>query len=242
MKEHLTRRDLIRKIGLGAAALATTPINQVLAVTGKAADERPAGFVLPPLPYAYSALEPHLDARTMEIHHGKHHLTYVNSLNAALKDHPDLLRQPIEQLLKNLNDLPETVRTPVRNFGGGHYNHMLYWTFLKPGGGGEPTGHLAAAIQKYFGSFAAFKEQLSAAAVKQFGSGWGWLVKNRDGSLAIISTSNQDSPVSNGQVPLLTVDVWEHAYYLHYQNRRADFVSAWWNVVNWDAVAMGLDR
>jgi len=237
MNEHLTRRDLLRKLGLGAAAITARPLNRVMAAAGEALEERPAEFTLPPLPYAYDALEPYLDARTMEIHHGKHHQAYVNSLNAALKDHPRLLGKPIEQLLEHLDDVPEKVRTAVRNFGGGHYNHTLYWNCIKPGGGGEPTGDLARAISRKFGSFAEFKDRLTAAAIRQFGSGWAWLVKTRRGDLEIVATSNQDCPLSQGQTPLLTVDVWEHAYYLKYQNRRSEFVTAWWNVVNWDAVA-----
>jgi Fe-Mn family superoxide dismutase len=242
MHERVTRRNLLRQFGLGLAALTARPLNRVMAAAGESLDHGPEGFRLPPLPYAYDALEPHLDARTMEIHHGKHHQAYVNSLNAALKGQPDLLGKPIEQLIKNLDTVPENLRTAVRNFGGGHYNHMLYWTCLKPNGGGEPTGQLAKAIKKKFGKFADFKEQFSAAAVKQFGSGWAWLVKNRNGSLSIVPTSNQDNPISQGQIPLLTVDVWEHAYYLKYQNKRTEFVAAWWNVVNWDAVAMGFAR
>jgi len=242
MHERVTRRNLLRHLGLGLAAFTARPLNRVMAAAGETLDYGPDGFTLPPLPYACDALEPHLDARTMEIHHGKHHQAYVNSLNAALKDHPNLLGKPVEQLLKDLDNVPEKVRTAVRNFGGGHYNHMLYWTCMKPNGGGEPTGELAKAIKKKFGRFAEFKEQFSAVAVKQFGSGWAWLVKNRNGSLSIVPTSNQDNPISAGQIPLLTVDVWEHAYYLKYQNRRAEFVAAWWNVVNWDAVAMGFAR
>jgi len=237
LNERVTRRNLLRQLGLGLAALTARPLNRVMAAAGESLDYGPEGFRLPPLPYAYDALEPHLDARTMEIHYTKHHQAYVNSLNAALKDFPDLLGQPIEQLLKELDTLPEKVRTAVRNFGGGHYNHTLYWNCMKPNGGGEPSGPLAKAIKKKFGKFADFKEQFSGAAIKQFGSGWAWLVKNRNGSVSIVPTANQDNPISHGQYPLLTVDVWEHAYYLKYQNRRSEFVAAWWNVVDWDAVA-----
>jgi Fe-Mn family superoxide dismutase len=192
---------------------------------------------LPALPYAYNALEPHIDARTMEIHHTKHHAGYVNNLNNALKGHPELEAMSIEDLLKNLAKVPEDIRTAVRNNGGGHYNHSIFWTIMSPNGGGKPSGVLAEAIDKAFGSFDNFKEQFSNAALTRFGSGWAWLVKNNDGSLAVVSTPNQDNPISNGQYPLMGIDVWEHAYYLHYQNRRADYVKSWWNLVNWDEVA-----
>ncbi|MCX7886257.1 MAG: superoxide dismutase [Verrucomicrobiae bacterium] len=199
--------------------------------------EGPSGFTLPPLPYSYEALEPHLDAQTMEIHYTKHHQAYVNALNAALKDHPLLRARSVEQLLERLEELPDKVRTAVRNFGGGHYNHVFYWSCMKPGGGGQPTGAFAKAIRKQFGGFGEFKQKFSAAAVGVFGSGWAWLVKNRKGQLSIITTANQDCPLSEGLTPLLTLDVWEHAYYLKYQNRRADFVAAWWHTVDWEAVA-----
>jgi Fe-Mn family superoxide dismutase len=192
---------------------------------------------LPELPYAYDALEPHIDARTMEIHHTKHHAGYVNNLNNALKGHPELEAMSIEDLLKNLDKVPENIRTAVRNNGGGHYNHSIFWPIMSPNGGGKPSGALAQAIDKAFGSFDNFKEQFSNAALTRFGSGWAWLVKNSDGSLAVVSTPNQDNPISNGQYPLMGIDVWEHAYYLHYQNRRADYVKSWWNLVNWDEVA-----
>ncbi|MBM3860000.1 MAG: superoxide dismutase [Verrucomicrobia bacterium] len=242
MNERVTRRNLLRNLGLGVAAFTARPLNRVMAAAGEPLHQPPTEFTLPPLPYADNALEPHLDARTMEIHYGKHHQAYVNSLNAALKGHANLLSKPIEQLLKNLNDVPEKLRTPVRNFGGGHYNHVFYWNCMKANGGGEPAGDLAKAIKKKFGSVIAFKQLFSATATRHFGSGWGWLVKNRKGDLAVVSTPNQDCPLSHGQIPLLTVDVWEHAYYLHYQNRRSDFVAAWWNVVNWDAVAAEFGR
>jgi len=242
MNKSLSRRKLLKQIGIGAAALAGQPLTKLIAAGQTTATDVPGGFVLPPLPYAYDALEPHLDAETMRIHHGKHHQTYVNNLNAALKDHTDLLRKPVEQLLRDLSRVPETVRTAVRNHGGGHYNHLLFWTCMSPKGGGEPTGELAAAIGKGFGSITGFKEQFATAAVKHFGSGWAWLVKDKKGALSIVTTADQDSPVSNGFVPLLCVDVWEHAYYLKFQNRRADYVAAWWNVVNWDAVNLGFER
>ena len=194
-------------------------------------------FKLPPLPYAEDALEPHIDARTMSIHHDKHHAGYTNNLNAALEGHADLADKSIEELLGNLDALPESIRTAVRNNGGGYANHSLFWEVMDPDGGGEPTGDLAAAIEKAFGSFAAFKDQFSKAAATRFGSGWAWLYVGRDGALAVASSPNQDTPQMEGNTPILGLDVWEHAYYLNYQNRRPDYVSAWWNVVNWDSVA-----
>lgn len=194
-------------------------------------------FKLPSLPYAEDALEPHIDARTMSIHHDKHHAGYTNNLNAALEGHADLADKSIEELLGNLDALPESIRTAVRNNGGGYANHSLFWEVMDPDGGGEPTGDLAAAIEKAFGSFAAFKDQFSKAAATRFGSGWAWLYVGRDGALAVASAPNQDTPLMEGNTPILGLDVWEHAYYLNYQNRRPDYVSAWWNVVNWDSVA-----
>jgi len=191
---------------------------------------------LPKLPYAFDALEPHIDARTMEIHHGKHHATYISNLNKALEAHPDLQAKSAADLVRDLNALPEGIRNVVRNNGGGHLNHSLFWEIMGPAGGGSPSGQLAAAIDQAFGNFAALKEKLSAAAVGQFGSGWGWLVM-KGGKLEIVARPNQDSPLMDGSTPLLGVDVWEHAYYLKYQNRRADYLQAWWNVVNWNAVA-----
>ena len=193
-------------------------------------------FELPPLPYAHDALEPHIDARTMEIHHGKHHAAYVNNLNAALEAHPNLLNKGIEDLVRNLDAVPEAVRIAVRNNGGGHANHSMFWTWMGPGQGGAPKGDVAKAIDKAFNSFEAFKEALAKAAMGRFGSGWAWLVTEADGGLKIVSTANQDTPLSDGLSPVLGLDVWEHAYYLKYQNRRADYVSAWWNVVNWSEV------
>lgn len=195
-----------------------------------------AEYTLPPLPYDHGALEPHIDAKTMEIHHGKHHAAYVNNLNAALKDHPDHQGKTIEALISNLNALPEGIRTAVRNNGGGHANHSLFWQIMKPGGGGEPTGAIAQAITSELGSFAAFKESFAKAAATRFGSGWAWLVVGTDGKLAVTSTPNQDSPIMDGLTPILGLDVWEHAYYLKYQNRRPDYVAAWWNTINWDEV------
>ncbi len=194
-------------------------------------------FTLPPLPYGYDALEPNIDARTMEIHHTKHHQGYVNNLNAAIEKAPELQNKSLDELLKNLNAVPEKVRTAVRNNAGGHWNHSLFWTIMAPNAGGEPGGELASAIGKAFGDFSKFKEQFSAAASGRFGSGWAWLVSDAGGGLSIESTPNQDNPVMDGRHPILGVDVWEHAYYLKYQNRRADYLSAWWNTVNWPEVA-----
>ncbi len=193
-------------------------------------------YTLPALPYAYDALEPHFDARTMEIHHTKHHQAYINNVNTALADSP-LLNKSVEDLVSDLNAVPEAVRTAVRNNGGGHANHSLFWTVLSATGGGKPTGDLAAAIDKACGSFDAFKEQFGKAATTRFGSGWAWLSVKADGSLVVESTANQDSPLSEGRTPILGLDVWEHAYYLHYQNRRPDYIGAFWNVVNWAEVA-----
>ncbi len=195
-----------------------------------------AEFTLPPLPYDFGALEPHIDAKTMEIHHDKHHQAYVTNLNNALKDHPELQSKTIEALISDLNAVPESIRTAVRNNGGGHANHSLFWQIMKPGGGGEPTGAIAQAIQSELGGFAKFKEDLNKAGATRFGSGWAWLVKGKDGKLAITSTPNQDSPLMEGLTPVLGVDVWEHAYYLKYQNRRPDYLAAWWNTVNWDEI------
>ena len=195
-----------------------------------------ATFELPKLPYEYDALEPHIDKETMNIHHTKHHNTYVTKLNGALEGHADLQNKSLDELISNLDSLPESIRTAVRNNGGGHANHSLFWTVLSPKGGGEPTGELATKINEKFGSFDKFKEEFAAAAAGRFGSGWGWLVLH-NGELEIMSTPNQDSPIMEGKTPLLGVDVWEHAYYLKYQNRRPEYLSAFWNVVNWDEVS-----
>lgn len=194
-------------------------------------------FELPVLPYAYDALEPHIDARTMEIHHSKHHAAYVTNLNNALADQPGLAKKSIEAILADLQQVPEAIRMAVRNHGGGHLNHSMFWQMMAPGKGGTPSGALAKAIDKGFGSFDSFKDGFSKAAMGRFGSGWAWLVKDKAGGLQVVSTANQDSPVSDGLKPVLTIDVWEHAYYLKYQNRRADYVAAWWNVVDWGQVA-----
>jgi Fe-Mn family superoxide dismutase len=190
---------------------------------------------LPPLPYDFAALEPHIDTQTMQIHHGKHHQAYVNNLNAALAKHPELDKWPLEDLLKKINQVPEDIRTAVRNNAGGHHNHSLFWTWMGPKAGGEPSGAVGDAIKKTFGDFAKFKEQIAAAGTGRFGSGWAWLVSS-GGKLEILSTANQDSPLMDGKTPVLGVDVWEHAYYLKYQNRRPDYIAAWWNVVNWAEV------
>jgi Fe-Mn family superoxide dismutase len=197
-------------------------------------------FTLPALPYAYDALEPHIDARTMEIHHTKHHQAYVNNLNAALEKAPQLEGKSLDDLMKNINSVPEAVRTAVRNNGGGHWNHSQFWEWMGPKRGGDPTGRLGDAIKSSFGDFAKFKEQFAAAATGRFGSGWAWLVDDGNGKLSITSTPNQDNPLMEGKKALLGLDVWEHAYYLKYQNRRPDYIGAWWNVVNWDAVAKKL--
>ncbi len=196
-----------------------------------------AEFTLPPLPYDFGALEPHIDAKTMEIHHDKHHAAYVNNLNAALKDHPDWQSKTIEEICTQINSVPDAVKAAVRNNGGGHYNHSVFWQLMKPVGGGEPTGALAQAITADLGGFAAFKEAFSKAGATRFGSGWAWLCV-KDGKLAVSSTPNQDNPLMDGSgTPILGCDVWEHAYYLKYQNRRPDYLAAWWNTVNWDEVA-----
>jgi superoxide dismutase, Fe-Mn family len=192
-------------------------------------------YSVPPLPYDYNALEPYIDERTMQIHHDKHHQAYVDKVNAALEG-TEWADRPIEEVLTNLDKLPDDKRTPVRNNGGGHYNHTLFWESMGPDGGGEPGGDLGAAIAEAFGAFADFQATLKDAGVNQFGSGWAWLVLD-GGSLAVVSTANQDNPISDGKTPLLGVDVWEHAYYLTYQNRRPDYIDAWWNTVNWASVA-----
>ena len=190
----------------------------------------------PALPYAFDALEPHIDAKTMEIHHDKHHAGYVSKLNAALEGHDDLASHSVEDLMRNLSSVPEEKRTAVRNNGGGHANHSLFWTIMSPSGGGEPTGELADKINAKFGSYDAFKEQFANAAATRFGSGWAWLTVDSSGELNVESTPNQDTPLSEGRTPILGLDVWEHAYYLNYQNKRPDYISAFWHVVDWNAV------
>ena len=254
----ITRRQAIKTTALAGITLATLPraIAQGIPAQDLAKADKtlistapaPTGpFTLPPLPYAYDALEPHIDTETMHIHHDKHHAAYVANLNKAVADYPELGKKPVEDLLKDLNAVPEKIRTAVRNNGGGHYNHSLFWLMMKPNGGGEPTGELAKAIDANFGSFSAFKEQFTKAAMTQFGSGWAWLIFDLNKKqLAIDSTPNQDSTIlgnqiwirgTNGNPALLGLDVWEHAYYLKHQNKRADYIAAWWNVVNWDFVS-----
>ena len=192
-------------------------------------------FTLPPLPYDFAALEPHIDAKTMEIHHGKHHQTYVNNLNAAIEKAPELAGKSLDDLMRGIAKVPEAVRTAIRNNGGGHWNHSMFWQIMAPKAGGEPGGNLGPAIKSALGDFAKFREQFSAAGVGRFGSGWAWLI-NTGGKLSITSTPNQDNPLMEGQKAIMGLDVWEHAYYLKYQNRRPDYIQAWWNVVNWKEV------
>jgi Fe-Mn family superoxide dismutase len=192
-------------------------------------------YELPPLPYDYAALEPHIDEATMKLHHDKHHQTYVTNLNGAIEKHPELGKHTPEDLLRSLDTIPDDVKTVVKNNGGGHVNHTMFWTIMKPGGGGEPTGSIAEKIKQDFGSFEDFKKQFNEMTAKQFGSGWGWLVLD-NGKLKIVTTPNQDNPLSQGKYPILGNDVWEHAYYLKYQNKRPDYLAAWWNTVNWDEI------
>jgi Fe-Mn family superoxide dismutase len=233
----MTRREALKKSALFTAALAALPASSRLQ-----AQPAPTGpFKLPPLPYDFDALEPHIDARTMEIHHDKHHQAYVTNLNKAIAGNADLASKSVEELVRDLASLPEKVRTAVRNQGGGHYNHSLFWSMMRKGGGSEPTGALASAIDKKFGNFAGFKDEFTKAAVGQFGSGWAWLTL--DGKqLKVESAPNQDNPLSQGRTPLLGIDVWEHAYYLKYQNKRPDYIAAFFNVINWDFIAQRYDK
>ncbi len=233
----MTRRQAIKTTALASAALATLPGAIAQPNSAPPAAAPPSGpFTLAPLPYAFDALEPHIDAQTMQIHHDKHHAAYITNLNKAVAEFPDLGKKSVEDLLKDLNSVPEKIRGVVRNHGGGHYNHSLFWQMMKKNGGGEPAGELAKAIDTSFGSFSSFKDNFTKAALGQFGSGWAWLVL--DGrQLKIEPTPNQDTPLSAGRTPLLGLDVWEHAYYLKYQNKRADYIGAWFNVVNWDFVS-----
>jgi superoxide dismutase, Fe-Mn family len=194
-------------------------------------------YELPALPYDFSALEPYIDTQTMQIHHDKHHQTYVTNVNNALQGQDQLAAMSVDDLLRNISQVPDSIRTAVQNSGGGHSNHSMFWNIMKPNGGGEPTGDLASAIQQAFGSFDAFKTAFNDAGTKRFGSGWAWLVLDSNGKLQVISTANQDSPLMSGLYPVMGNDVWEHAYYLKYQNRRPEYLNAWWNVVNWDEVA-----
>jgi Fe-Mn family superoxide dismutase len=232
----MTRREAIRSAIVAVGAItASTHIGRAQgSIPGANAPGGP--FKLPDLPYPYDALEPHIDAQTMQIHHDKHHAAYVTNLNKAVADAPGLANKKVEDLLRDLNSVPEKVRTAVRNQGGGHLNHTLFWQMMRKGGGGEPKGDLAQAINKAFGGFSGFQEKLTEAATRVFGSGWAWLVLEGN-QLKIQSTPNQDSPISQLQTPLLGIDVWEHAYYLKYQNRRPEYIKAWFNVINWDFVA-----
>jgi Fe-Mn family superoxide dismutase len=233
---HLTRRQLLGAAAGSAAALALAP----LAARGR--DEKSSGFTLPPLPYGYDALEPQIDKETMQIHHDKHHKAYVDNLNKALAGHEDLLSKDVVSILKDLNSVPENIRMAVRNNGGGHANHSMFWEIMcPPDKSGEPEGNLADAIKSTFGSLDKLQAAVNDAGMKRFGSGWSWLVL-ADGKLNVVSTANQDSPYSEGQTPVLGVDVWEHAYYLKYQNRRADYLKAWWKVVNWKDVGARFDK
>ena len=234
----LTRRQALKTTALATVACASVSAIRIVGAEAASALKPPrsAPFMLPPLPYPADALEPHIDARTMEIHHDKHHAAYVMNLNKAVLEVPELATKSVEDLLKDLNAIPEKTRTAIRNQGGGHYNHTLFWQMMKKGGGGEPKGELGKALDQSFGGFMGFKEKFTEAATKVFGSGWAWLVA--DGKeLKIQPGPNQDSPLSQGKEPLLGLDVWEHAYYLKYQNRRPEYIAAWFNVINWDFVA-----
>jgi Fe-Mn family superoxide dismutase len=234
----MTRRKAIKTTVMATAVCAVLPAARAQQTTPMIAAPPGAGaFSVPPLPYAYDALEPHIDALTMQIHHDKHHLAYVTNLNKALAGNADLAGKSIETIMTDLNAVPEGIRTAVRNNGGGHFNHSLFWQMMKKGGGGEPKGNLAAAMEKKFGSFSGFKDEFTKAATGRFGSGWAWLALGPEKQVAIESSANQDTPWSAGKTPLLGIDVWEHAYYLKYQNRRADYVAAWFNVADWDFVA-----
>jgi superoxide dismutase, Fe-Mn family len=238
----INRRHLLVLLGgtVGAATLGNFPVARADELAQNRQQKEP--FQLPPLPYDYNALEPHIDERTMRFHHDKHHATYVKNLNEAIKKHPELNGKSAEELLRSLDSVPQDIRTTVRNNGGGHVNHTMFWQIVSPNGGGKPTGAIASAIEKDFGSFENFKQQFNEAGNKRFGSGWAWLVRNSEGKLLVTSTSNQDSPIIDGLYPVMGNDVWEHAYYLKYQNRRADYLNAWWNVVNWNEVNKRLER
>lgn len=252
----ISRRRFLGTIGLGTLGAALAACGSRGPSNGALAAVQPAAFIdselgtvarqdnvyqLPPLPYPASALEPNIDERTMTIHHDRHHQGYVNNLNEALQDYPDLRPMPLDELLADPAQIPEEIRTKVINNGGGHLNHSIFWTVMSPQGGGEPTGELATAMNDAFGSFAEMRDRFTSAALGRFGSGWAWLVLDSDGDLGIMSTSNQDTPYMVGLVPLLGIDVWEHAYYLKYQNLRGDYVQAWWNTVNWPEVARRLE-
>ncbi|HOX59548.1 MAG TPA: superoxide dismutase [Candidatus Paceibacterota bacterium] len=233
----MTRRQALKTTALASVACSTVAVLRSVKAQPAPGPAPAAGpFTLPPLPYAFDALEPHIDALTMQIHHDKHHAAYVAGLNKAAAEIPAIGKQPVEKLLRDLNAVPEKVRTAVRNHGGGHYNHTLFWQMMRKGGS-QPSGELLKAIEKRFGSLALFKDAFTKAALGQFGSGWAWLVLRADKKLEIEPTPNQDSPISQSRLPLLGVDVWEHAYYLKYQNRRPEYVAAFFNVINWDFVS-----
>ncbi|MBD1808688.1 superoxide dismutase [Microcoleus sp. FACHB-SPT15] len=245
----LNRRNFLILLGAttGAAALGTLPsVAQPLLKSLGGTKQNPTQtgdtFQLPPLPYDYNALEPHIDAATMQFHHDRHHAAYVKNLNDAVNKYPELKSKSVEQLISDLNSIPEDIRTTIRNNGGGHVNHTMFWEIMSPNGGGEPTGAIATAIKANFGSFDEFKKQFNDAGAKRFGSGWAWLVRTQDGKLAVTSTPNQDSPLMEGSFPIMGNDVWEHAYYLKYQNKRADYLTAWWNVVKWNEVNKRLEQ
>lgn len=230
----LTRRQMLKSAAIGgiaAAAACSSGESQEPSQNGG------APYSLPPLPYSFDALEPHIDAMTMEIHHDRHHAGYVRKLNAAVKDYPELAKLSVQELMGKLSEVPEAIRVAVRNNGGGHANHSLFWDSMKQGGGGEPTGDLAAAINTAFGSFSSFKEGLTQAASGRFGSGWAWLALDSGKQLHIMDTPNQDTPLMQGRTPILGIDVWEHAYYLKYQNKRGDYINAWFNLVDWGKVS-----
>ncbi len=236
---NLNRRQFIFFLGASAGALtldACAFAQNITSNSNPASGGQGRVIQLPPLPYAYNALEPHIDTQTMQLHHDKHHAAYVKNLNEAFKKHPEIQDKKLEYLVLHLETVPKDIRTTIRNNGGGHLNHSMFWQIMKPNGGGEPTGAIASAIQERFGSFAAFKQQFNEAGAGRFGSGWVWLVRDPSRKLQITTTPNQDSPIADGNYPILGNDVWEHAYYLKYQNRRAEYLNAWWNVVNWDEV------
>jgi Fe-Mn family superoxide dismutase len=226
----------------GATAFARTPVRTLAALDSATAAQAGGVYTLPPLPYDYNALEPHIDEATMRLHHDRHHATYVKNLNDALASYPDWQGRDIVDLLYHINDVPEAIRTTVRNNGGGYLNHAIFWATMGPKGGGQPIGALATAINAAFGDFNSFKQKLTDAATKQFGSGWGWLALDGNKQLQVISRPNQDAPVMDGLAALVGVDVWEHAYYLKYQNRRADYLAAWWNTINWESVGKRFEQ
>ena len=237
----MTRRQALKTTALASAVCATATIARSANAQSSAGSTPAAGvtspFTLPALPYAFDALEPHIDALTMQIHHDKHHAAYVANLNKAVADFPELGKMPAKELVRNLNAVPEKIRTVVRNQGGGHYNHSLFWQMMKKEGGSQPAGELLKGVEKRFGTFAAFKDEFTKAALGQFGSGWAWLLLDADKQLGVATTPNQDSPISQNKQPLLGIDVWEHAYYLKYQNRRPGYVAAFFQVIDWDFVS-----